>query len=102
MTKTAAALRCAHFAWLYGPLAIWAMSFPVRAQTDSSTAADTPTSPLAEVVVTGTHITSTGYQSPTPVTSAAVEDLTKGAPTDIADALNKLPQFVGLFHPEAG
>lgn len=78
---------------------------PVCAQTDLSLAPEADNSQpsaLAEVVVTGTHITTSGYQAPTPVTSASVEDLTKAAPTDIADALNKLPQFVGSSSPGTG
>lgn len=47
----------------------------------------------SEIVVTGTRIVRDGYQAPTPVTVAPVEDLIKATPTNLPDALNKLPQF---------
>ncbi|HYE49654.1 MAG TPA: TonB-dependent receptor [Azospirillaceae bacterium] len=46
-----------------------------------------------EIVVTGSRIVRDGYTAPTPVTVAPVEDLVKSTPTNIPDALNKLPQF---------
>lgn len=48
---------------------------------------------LEEIVVTGTRITRDGYTAPTPVTVATVADLVKATPSNIPDALNKLPQF---------
>jgi iron complex outermembrane receptor protein len=64
-----------------------------QAATDSGTSAE------QEVVVTGTRITSTGYNQPTPVTVATSEDLLKSTPTDLADALNTLPQFANSASP---
>ncbi|BBO30113.1 TonB-dependent receptor (plasmid) [Alteromonas sp. I4] len=49
-----------------------------------------------EVVVTGTRIQN-GAAAPTPVTSLNSDTLRVGAPTTIADALDKLPQFNGSF-----
>ena len=54
---------------------------------------------VEEVVVTGSRITTNGYEAPTPVTVAAAEDLLKASPTGLPDALNKLPQFVGSTGP---
>lgn len=51
------------------------------------------------IVVTGTRIVRDGYEAPTPVTVATVEDLVKSTPTSIPDALNKLPQFQNSFGP---
>jgi outer membrane receptor protein involved in Fe transport len=55
---------------------------------------------LEEVTVTGTRIISNGYNQPTPVTVATKDDLTKIAPTNLADALNEtMPQFVNSSSP---
>jgi outer membrane receptor protein involved in Fe transport len=53
----------------------------------------------ADIVVTGTRIVRDGYSAPTPVTVATVEDLVKATPTNIPDALNKLPQFQNSSSP---
>jgi outer membrane receptor protein involved in Fe transport len=65
-------------------------SLPVHAQ-DSATAA--PGSGLEEVVVTGTRVLRNGYEAPTPVTVLNPEDLQRDAPINIADTINKLPEF---------
>lgn len=49
---------------------------------------------LDEVVVTGSRIT-TGFQTPTPVTATAAEELKAIAPRNLADGLNQLPVFGG-------
>ena len=48
-----------------------------------------------DIVVTGTRILRAGYDQPTPVTVKTTEALLSSAPTNIADALNRLPQFQG-------
>lgn len=48
-----------------------------------------------EVTVTGSRIQKTGYGQPTPVTVQTSEALLTSAPTNIPDALNRLPQFAG-------
>jgi outer membrane receptor protein involved in Fe transport len=50
---------------------------------------------LAEVTVTGTRIQRNGYEQPTPVTVMTTEELLATTPTNIADGLNRLPQFLG-------
>lgn len=60
-----------------------------RAQT-APDAAD-----VSEVVVTGSRIARDGYAMPTPVTVANMEQLQAATPSNIPDALNKLPSFVG-------
>lgn len=50
-------------------------------------------SPEEEIVVSGSRIVRDGYTAPTPVTVARAEDLIKATPTNLPDALNKLPQF---------
>lgn len=49
--------------------------------------------PVEEVVVSGTRLIVNGYEAPTPVTILTAEDLESSAPSNIPDALNKLPQF---------
>lgn len=53
------------------------------------------TAEVGEVVVTGTHIIRNGYSAPTPVTAIAIELLQASTPSNVPDALNKLPQFSG-------
>ena len=51
------------------------------------------TSELEEIQVTGTRIVRNGYEAPTPVTVLTTEDINRDAPVNIADFVNKLPQF---------
>ncbi len=50
---------------------------------------------LQEVKVTGSRIITDNVRSPTPITSVSVEDIAKTTPSDIPDALNKLPEILG-------
>jgi len=52
--------------------------------------------PVSEVTVTGSRIqqTVTGMNTPTPVTSMSLDELSRLAPTTLADALQQLPQFL--------
>ena len=69
------------------------------AQADQAPAAE-ESGGVPEVTVTGTRITSNGYNQPTPVTVATSEDLLKSTPTNLADALNStLPQFANSASP---
>lgn len=49
---------------------------------------------LEEVVITGSRL-KTGFQTPTPVTTATTEQLKAAAPNNLADGLNQLPAFNG-------
>lgn len=49
----------------------------------------------ADILVTGTRIGASGFNSPTPVTVAAAETLKEAAPGNLADGLNQLPVFAG-------
>jgi len=78
---------------------------PAHAQV---TAADTPKDVAPSegtgetsgaIVVTGTRIVRDGYTAPTPVTVATTEDLVKTTPSNLPDALNKLPQFQNSLSP---
>lgn len=59
---------------------------------DTDTGADLA-GPAFAIVVTGSRIVRDGYTAPTPVTVATTDDLLRGTPSSVADALNKLPQF---------
>ena len=50
---------------------------------------------LEEIVVTGTRLRADGFEAPTPVTSTPIADLRQSNPTNIVDALQELPQFIG-------
>lgn len=49
----------------------------------------------AGIVVTGTRIGNSGFNTPTPVTVATSEALKEAAPGNLADGLNQLPVFAG-------
>lgn len=75
-----------------------AVSGQAFAQDSDSGAADAPET-SDSIVVTGTRIVRDGYTAPTPVTVASTEDLAKSTPSNIPDALNKLPQFQNSLSP---
>jgi outer membrane receptor protein involved in Fe transport len=72
-------------------------------QEGSSVGPESPTTPAAagdtkppaenEIVVTGTHLASTGFTAPTPVTVVGAQQIQQEAATNIADVLGQLPSF---------
>jgi outer membrane receptor protein involved in Fe transport len=54
---------------------------------------------VEQVTVTGSRVISSITQSPTPLTVVSTEQLQSTTPTDIPDALNKLPVFQGSSQP---
>ena len=78
----------------HGPLAVAASESPPPAAVQASTA--------GTVTVTGTRIVRNGYAAPTPVTVATAADLQALTPSNIPDALNKLPEFAGSLSSAAG
>lgn len=54
---------------------------------------------IEEVVVTGTRLARSGYDTPTPVTVLGMEQLEADAPHNIADIVNQLPSVVGSTTP---
>ncbi len=75
-------------------MTIW--QHPAIAQTTDTSAKTTDTSaPLEEVRVTGSRVITDGTQSPTPLTVVASDQLLAVTPSNLADGLNKLPQFSG-------
>lgn len=82
-------------------LATVAVSLPAHAVAqEAAPPAAIPTS--QEIIVTGTLITRPGFTSPTPITSVSSADIAKTAPNNIADVLNKLPQFGTPSTPAGG
>lgn len=97
-----------HGALLQG-VSIVAFALPAAAQQAPQTAAagtrttaateDTPSDAPSDVVVTGSRVARDGSQSVTPITIANTEDLLRASPTNLPDALNKLPQFQNSQSP---
>jgi outer membrane receptor protein involved in Fe transport len=75
---------------LCGSASLLALATPVMAQQAATPSAQQ----LEEVVVTGTRIRD-GFSAPTPVTVATAAQLQNTTPSNIPDALNKLPEFAG-------
>src|SRR5882757_1596659 len=72
---------------LSGSVGLLGMAAPTWAQSTA------PPDELETVVITGSRIVRDGYSAPTPVTVASIEELQQTTPSNIPDALNKLPQF---------
>lgn len=71
----------------------------ISGQSFAQDAVDEEAGSGGDIVVTGSRIVRDGYEAPTPVTVATVEDLVKSTPSSIPDALNKLPQFQNSLGP---
>ena len=76
-----------------GVLAISAglISFPGALSAEAQDEAEA----LEEIIVTGTRLRADGFEAPTPVTITPIADLRESNPTNIVDALQELPQFIG-------
>mgnify|MGYP000057618580 CR=1 FL=1 len=81
--------------WLSDSFAEAGAGAPQAAAVDDAAAPEA-------IVVTGSRIIRDGSQAPTPVTAVTAESLTQSAPSNIPDALNKLPQFTGSTSQSAG
>ena len=64
-------------------------------------AQDAPEEEPQEVIVTGSQIARTGFDTPTPVTVVGIADLDRVAAPNIADALNQYPALKPSVTPEA-
>lgn len=80
--------RVAGLPALYLVLSVSIWQHPAMAQT-----APAPAPVLQEVQVTGSRVITNGTQSPTPLTVVTSEQLLATTPSNLSDALNKLPQF---------
>ena len=72
------------------------MSLAWAAQAQTAPANDAAAAAVEEVVVTGSRVIQNGNNSPTPVTVVSTQQLLQSTPSTVADALYKLPVFVGL------
>lgn len=80
---------------MFAPVAASAQDAPPIAQAEAkvaSAASETPPNNEA-IIVTGSRITTGGFESPTPVNVVNTDELIKRAPGQLADALNQLPVF---------
>ncbi|MDB5461479.1 MAG: TonB-denpendent receptor [Caulobacteraceae bacterium] len=82
-------------------LAVGSAAHAQQAAAPNAPAAQ-PSSTIDMVVVTGSRIVRNGYAAPTPVTVAPAAQLEAITPTDISDALVKLPVFNGSVLQGAG
>lgn len=73
---------------------------PVAGSADAS--APTTDTPVADIVVTGSRITRSGFSAPTPTTVVGLADIQKAAPANIADFVNQLPQLSGSSTTRTG
>ncbi len=55
----------------------------------------TASSVVEEVIITGSRLSRSGYDTPTPLTSLGPEELATQAPVNIADLVNTLPSVAG-------
>jgi len=78
-------------ATLFGGISFLALATAAQAQE----ARPTQGSEVESVVVTATRIQSSGFTAPTPVTVATAQQLSQTTPSNIPEALNKLPIFAG-------
>jgi outer membrane receptor protein involved in Fe transport len=65
------------------------------ASAPSDASADTSGSEVAEVVITGSHIARSDYDSPQPVTAISAESLQAAAPSNIMDFAVTIPALAG-------
>jgi iron complex outermembrane receptor protein len=78
---------------LFGAASVFALATSVFAQAPA--ASDN----IEPIVVTGSRVISDIANSPTPLTVVTADQLEVTTPTDIADGLNKLPEFYGSSSP---
>ena len=56
---------------------------------------------VEEIIVTGSRLARSGYDTPTPVTVVGIEQIEADAPHNIADIVNQLPSVVGSSTPNS-
>ena len=73
----------------------WAQaSTPAQTSPIVGSANDQKAEP-ATITITGSRVITDNVRSPTPVTSVNLSEIAKTTPSDVADALNKLPEIIG-------
>src|SRR5262245_6073224 len=74
------------------------VAFCVAAQAQDRPEPDTE---LNTITVTGSRTITENVKSPRPITSVNVDEIAVTTPSDIADALNKLPNIIGGRTPRS-
>ena len=69
------------------------------AEAQSTSSAGDAAAEEDQVIVTGTRIRASGFEAPTPVTSISAGEVEVRGLTNVADALNQLPAFIGTTTP---
>ena len=97
-----AAISAAHAAdaAAAGTDVVAAASADTAAATTADAAADGDGG-LEQIVVTGSHIKSAGFTSPTPLTTISSDEISKQATPDLIDYLSTLPVFAGNYTPQS-
>lgn len=57
--------------------------------------------PVSDIVVTGTRVVRDGYKAPTPTSVLGAADIAQKAPANLADYVNELPSLSGSVSPRA-
>ena len=68
---------------------------PAAAMAQAGTSTANQPDAAQNIVVTGSRVITNGNNAPTPTTVVSVQQVDKLTPTNVADALNKLPVFTG-------
>lgn len=83
-----------------GFLALCMLHGALSYAADAAPAASSDT--LETVIVTGSRTVQDGSKAPTPVTVLSADEMNAIAPSNLPDALNKLPQFTGSYSQNSG
>lgn len=78
-------------------IAMLSASTPAFAQDNAPAAAEEASA--ADIIVTGTRITRSGFAAPTPLTVIGTEEIQARAPVNIANYVNELPQLSASVTP---
>ncbi|MDY6947794.1 MAG: TonB-dependent receptor plug domain-containing protein, partial [Pseudomonadota bacterium] len=76
-----------------------AAATPVVAQDTAAVASEAGGSSIEAITVTGSRLTRTGYETPTPVTVIGEADIASAGQPNIADFVNELPSVAGSTAP---
>ncbi len=82
---------------LVGTVSVVALSGAAFAQAHNSSSG--ANEQIETITVTGSRLITNGNDAPTPLTVVSVADLQLTTPSDVPDALNKLPVFMGSRSP---
>jgi iron complex outermembrane receptor protein len=77
-------------------MVVSALMASAYAQAENQSAQSTP---VEEIVVTGSRVVRDGYSAPTPVSVVSTQDINRDAPVNIADFVNKMPAFANSTSP---